>query len=107
MAQESYQPRPWIHDVRTWVGAVVLIFTLGGTFALFQDAKAAQQALLVENTKVLEAHRVITEALVIQTRAAADSTQQLLVEIVRINKVVCLNTSRDENSRRTCLGAER
>jgi len=85
-----------------------MCFTLGGSFTVFHQTLMANNESVQQTRKIVaEHHHEFTDFIKANNethRIETEGTQKLLQEIIRINKVNCLNTAKDNDSRRSCLG---
>ena len=97
----------WLKSPKTWIAGAALLFTLGGSVTVFRETLIANDLLLKETHKVMLDHKEFSSKETEAARQAAEQSQKLLQEIVRVAKVNCINTSKDDLSRRACVGIER
>ena len=96
----------WLSSPKTWIAGAALLFTLGGSAALFHESLIANDLILKETHKVMMDHQMISSTVSEANKVANEQSQKLLQEIVRVAKVNCINTSRDDVSRRACVGTD-
>lgn len=96
----------WFKDPKTWITAVILTFTLGGSVTVFRDNLQANYRLIEETNKVVLEHQSVTMSVAEAQKASTDVTQQLLKELVRVTKIQCFNSAKDDASRRVCAGVD-
>lgn len=96
----------WLKTPKTWIAGGVLLFTLGGTVTLVKDTFHRNEILIIDTYKIIQDHQVQTTEILKTNKQNSEQVQNLLQEVVRVSKVNCLNTAKDDNLRRACVGLE-
>lgn len=96
----------WLKSPKTWIAGAALLFTLGGSVTVFRQTLASNDLMLKETHRVMLDHQESSNKMTEVSKASIEQSQRLLQEIVRVSKVNCLNTAKDDLSRRSCLGIE-
>jgi hypothetical protein len=96
----------WLKTPKTWIAGGALLFTLGGTVTVVRDSFQRNDALITDTHKLVEEHERHAEDALKMSLQNSEQVQQLLQEVVRVGKVNCLNTAKDDYSRRACVGLD-
>lgn len=96
----------WLKTPKTWIAGGALLFTLGGSATVVRDSFQRNDALITDTHKLVAEHERHAEEVLKSSRQNSEQIQQLLQEVVRVGKVNCLNTAKDDYSRRSCVGLE-
>lgn len=94
----------WLHSPKTWIAGAALLFSLGGSATLFRQSLNTSETVLKENHVLILEHQEVSQKMYDSTKLSTEKSQQLLQEIVRLNTINCLNTSKDNLSRQNCVG---
>jgi len=90
-------------DPKIWISLAVTIFTAGGISASMQESRATHDDISSQTLTIMKEHQVTVKELVEKWKNDSTENGLQIRELVRVSKNNCLNTAKDDISRRACL----